>query len=300
MGDSIGHDIYPWVGLSTDTKPKNAIRGQKAIESDTGNVFEWLGDEDDTGKWVRRVNGGRQISYIENPHEKIVNEHFHRHIGTATTLAVAVTQGDTSITVADSTGFLVGDEIQIVNGVIEVTFPTITVIAGPLITLDKPIDNSFDIGDTVEVVGTDLSATAGTLAAPISYKVEPTVGEEWAIARVLITMTFSTAGDDSKFGDIAALANGVTIKFYDGIAGTYRTITNWKTNGDVIHDGYDATYNDKAGGGLFGFVSRWTFERIGAEPKIHGDHGDYLEVLIQDNLTALASVQIKAQGFVDD
>lgn len=38
-----GSDIYIWAGLSTDTKPSKAFIGQKAIETDTGNVFEWTG-----------------------------------------------------------------------------------------------------------------------------------------------------------------------------------------------------------------------------------------------------------------
>jgi hypothetical protein len=297
---SIGKGRFVWVGLSTDTKPPKAIRGQEAIESDTGNIFQWLGDENGNGAWVRRVNGGSQVSYVENPHEFVVNEHFHLHTGVATTLAAAVSPGDTSIEVVSTVGFSVGNEIQILDGTIEVTFPVITAIAGPVLTLDKPVDNGFSIGDLVEGVETDIASTAGTLATPIQYRVEPTTGEEWSIARILIVMTFPTAGDDSKFGDIASLANGLTIRFYDGLAGTYRTITNWKNNGDIIHDGYDASYNTKSGGGLFGFVARWTFERIGAEPKIHGDHGDFLEVLVQDDITALASVQIKAQGFIDD
>lgn len=297
---TIGKSLVVWVGLSTDAKPAKAVSRQQAIETDTNDVYEWFGNIDGLGAWVQIVENGRTITHDKNPHEVVVNEHFHLHTAVTDTLAVAAAAGDTSITVADAAGFVVGGELQIENGVIEVTFATITVIAGTLFTLDRPLDQNFEIGDTVTVVETDMSTTAGTLASPISYKVEPTPGEEWAIARILVTMVMLGAGDDSKFGDLTALTNGCTLRYYDGTNNQFTTFTNWKINSDIIHDGYDATYNNKAGGGNFGFVSRWTFERIGVEPKIHGDHGDYLEFLIQDDITGLVNFQVKAQGFVDD
>lgn len=39
----IGSDEYAWAGLSTATKPPSAFVGQLAIETDTGNKYEWTG-----------------------------------------------------------------------------------------------------------------------------------------------------------------------------------------------------------------------------------------------------------------
>jgi hypothetical protein len=39
----IGSDEYAWAGLSTAIKPSNAFIGQKAIETDTGDTYEWTG-----------------------------------------------------------------------------------------------------------------------------------------------------------------------------------------------------------------------------------------------------------------
>lgn len=39
----IGSDEYAWAGLSTATKPENAFIGQKLIETDTGDKYEWTG-----------------------------------------------------------------------------------------------------------------------------------------------------------------------------------------------------------------------------------------------------------------
>ena len=45
IGDSpkFGSNEYAWAGLSSATKPASAFIGQKAIETDTGNTFEWTG-----------------------------------------------------------------------------------------------------------------------------------------------------------------------------------------------------------------------------------------------------------------
>jgi hypothetical protein len=39
----IGSDEYAWAGLSTATKPPSAFVGQIAIETDTGDKYEWTG-----------------------------------------------------------------------------------------------------------------------------------------------------------------------------------------------------------------------------------------------------------------
>jgi len=39
----LGSDEYAWAGLSTAAKPTDAFIGQLAIETDTGNKYEWTG-----------------------------------------------------------------------------------------------------------------------------------------------------------------------------------------------------------------------------------------------------------------
>ena len=67
-----GSDKYIWAGLSTDTKPSTAFIGQKAIETDTGIVFEW-----DGANWCARI-GGVEIDTLVKSIP--VTETFH-HLG---------------------------------------------------------------------------------------------------------------------------------------------------------------------------------------------------------------------------
>ncbi len=47
-----GSDVYMWAGLSSAAKPANAFIGAKAIETNTGLVYEW-----DGANWCARQDG---------------------------------------------------------------------------------------------------------------------------------------------------------------------------------------------------------------------------------------------------
>jgi len=223
----------------------------------------------------------------------ITNEFFVNTTAITTTLAIAATKGDTVIHVVDATGFTVADLITVENGTEEATFPTITIIAVNAITLDQPLDNDYDIGDDVTKLINNMNVL-GTLAAPISFKVEPERAETWHIIRILVDLVHTQAADDSKFGSIASLTNGVVLRYCNTII---RTLTNWKTNADMKQDMFDVAYTDKAGGGAFGTNGRFSLKSgTGAVPEL--SEGIHLEVLIQDDLTALTSFNIKSQGHV--
>jgi hypothetical protein len=245
------------------------------------------------------TESGHIISvHVEDVHHIPINSFVHLDTNITSTIAVsAVSAGDTSIEIADATSFTVGDYIKVSNSSLERTFQRITAKATNVLTLDMPIDGDYEIGDSVIVVQKDLSATAGSLGSPIAYRLHPDPGEIWHIVRFMISMVHTAAADDSKFGDIAALANGVVFRAYNGTAGKYRTFTNWKSNADMKLDFFDLTYTDKAGGGKFGVNGRASINiGSGAVPRLSAEAGDYIEILIQDNLTALDSFGIKFQA----
>lgn len=237
------------------------------------------------------------VHVVEVQHH-IVNELFHLHTGIVSTVAVASSSGDISIIVANDAVFTVGDAVQINNGIIETTFPIITAkLGGNELQFDRPLDFGYGIGNQIEVVHTDLSTTAGTLAAPTSHVVKPEPGLIWHIKRILISLTHGSAATDDKFGDQPALTNGVVLRA--SVNGQIGSFTNWKTNGDLVLDMYDVRYSDKAGSSLFGTSGRGSFDRIGATVELNGDNGDFLEILIQDDLTLLGSYFVNAQGYAN-
>lgn len=290
---TIGQSLFVWSGLSTDTKPSGAIEGQKAIETDTGNVYQWLGDGG--GQWWIIGDHGRGLVNTLLPSWPVVNEYFHLHTGVTDTIAVATSQGDTTIVLADSTGFLEGDRIQINGGVLDQSFPLILSIATNTLTIDRQIDAEHAIGIEVEVVDLDLDAV-GSLAAPKIFIVEPPNGQIWHIERLILTMGHSTAGDLGLFGNLAALTNGCIFRVK--IGEVYSTFSNWKTNGGIKGDMFDVVFDTRSGGGgTYGTSARGSFNRIGINVRLDGNKEDRLEFLVQDDIAAITAFNMKGQGY---
>lgn len=252
-----------------------------------------------TGETVGVYKGALNV-HSADVHTAIINTQFDQHQATTTTFAVAASAGATSFTVSSVVGFAVNDFIHIANAagdVAELVHPEITAIVGNVITIDRPLDNGYIIGDSVIKTYINIATTAGTLAAPQSFTVQPLDGDVWHLTRILIEMTHTTAGDNGLFGDLTALTNGVVLRRYDGATSSFSTFTIWKTNSDIVTDMYDVTYSARSGGGgAYGTNCRGTFKNADAIVKLDGAVGDYLQILVQDDLTSLTSFRVKAQG----
>jgi len=229
-------------------------------------------------------------------HRFIVSKKFGQSTATSTTLAADVSSGATQITLTSATGFAVGNHLRITGQCTENICSQITVLAGNVATLDRPLDNSYLSGDSVTKMIPNMGVL-GTLASPESFKVIPPADEVWHLAEMLIEMTHGTAGDNGLFGDLTALTNGVVLRKYDGTTSSYLTFTLWKTNSDIVLDMYNIIYAARSGGGgSYGTNAKASFKNTGAIVYLNGIAGDYLEILVQDDLTGLDSFRIKVQG----
>lgn len=250
---------------------------------------------DGYGNPIKSLDGAINM-HDADVHRAIINRQFNQITATTTTFAANASAGATSITLTSATGFAVGDYLRLESATAEDLHPRITVLAGTLATLDRPIDNSYVIGNTITKAIINM-AVSGTLASPQSFKVQPKTGNVWHLTRVLIEMTHAAAGDNGLFGGITALTNGVVLRRYDGTTGKFATFTVWKTNSDIVTDMYDIVYAARSGGGgAYGTNARGTFHNAGAIVYLDGTAGDYLEILVQDNISTLTSFRIKAQG----
>lgn len=254
---------------------------------------------DGAGNPINSLDGAIDV-HDSDVHTSPINEYFLRLLGTITTLTANSAAGATSITVASVAGLSVDDYIQIRNGTIERSFPQIKAIVGSVLTLDRPLDNAFSIGDEVETISFSMNVV-GTISSPISYKLALDIGETQHVLGFTLGMVHTGAGDNSMFGDIVGgLANGVVFRRYDGATGLFSTLTVWKTNGSFVIDTYSLRYDDKAGGGKNATTADGRIkDRSGAIIRIDKSAGDYLELLIQDDLTPLAAFTMKAQGHIE-
>lgn len=247
--------------------------------------------QDETGKYVLNIHDA-------HVHTVLINRHFIDFDSATESPSVAIVSGDTTVLVASTTGFSVGNMIVIkdANGDIrEHHFEVTAVVADTSITLNRPIDMAYTTSAVLEVVIMNMNV-AGSLASPVIYEIIPPSDEVWHITRILVSITDQTAMDDAKFGGITALTNGVTIiESRD----SETTFSNWLTNSSMKEDMYDVDYSVKAPSGFYGLNARWTFEKAGVVARLDGANGDTLKVLIQDNLTGLDTFRIKAQGHIE-
>jgi hypothetical protein len=267
---------------------KSVLTGQSQLTNSFENISTYRTALNVNSAWLVR---------------KIVNETFHKHTATTTTLNVAASAGDTSVTVVSATGFAIGDEIKIEEtvdgvGVQEIGVMTITNVVGAVLTLDRPLGFDYTTSADVIKVITNM-AVVGTLASPVIFEIDPPLGTVWQLTRIMHSITDQTAMDDAKFGGIAALTNGVSLRATTA-AGRTVIFANWKSNYDMKLDMYDVDYSTKAPSGFFGLNGRWTFTKAEVIAELDGDASPIqkLELLIQDDLTGLDTFFMRAQGRV--
>jgi hypothetical protein len=240
--------------------------------------------------------------HVADIHDTLISRNAVNFSGTTSNLNANASVGDTALTVVSDVAFAVGNWIDITEGNIEEpNFLQITAKpGGNVLTLDRPIDNAYTTATpaVVEIVDPDMSSANGTLAVPVSYKLQPPANQVWHILRQILTMQDGTAMDTSLFGGAAALANGVVIR--KNINGTITTLTHWDSNIDVMENSFDFNFHGKAPAGSYGLVSRFTYNRVAAYVHLDGSTSDYLEVLIQDDLTVLEDMQIMFQGHLQE
>lgn len=240
------------------------------------------------------------IVHDEDIDTVLVNQLAHEHTAVSTTPTAAISPGDTSFTLTSAVGFATGDSLLITEGLnSEIHLPKITDLTGAVATLDGPIDLPYTTAAEISLVKVEMRDTVGSLASPVSYIVRPHTGVVWHLTRLNFAMVHNSAGDDSLFGNIPALTNGIVIRKVSN--GIFTTLTNWKSNQDIKEDMFDVKYSDKAGPGLFGTSGRWSFkQRTQTVVRLNGTLNDELEILVQDDLQGLISFHINMQGHIDE
>jgi len=260
-----------------------------------------VGLYDSDGNGIKSLNGALDVHAVD-AHFEAFDSYVDRLSGVASTLAAATVGDGTERTIEVAAGggllFSEGEEVDISDGSYENTHPVIISIVGDVLTLDHYIDRAHAIGTPVKVITTNM-AVLGSLGAPVSFTSAPSGGKVVHLHRLLISMSHAAAGDLGKFGGIDALINGVAIRTH--VDGVYTTFTNWKANSDLVDDMYDVRFDVRSGGGgAYGTSARWTLSNVGATVRLDGVEGDFVEVLVQDDLRGLASFKIKMQGHYGD
>lgn len=128
-------------------------------------------------------------------------------------------------------------------------------------------------------------------SSAVTFSAVPPAGKKWVISRLLIYFSTSQAFDETGFGSLAALTNGIDIVL-DGVS-----ILNWKDNIDINTSMFDAdgkelyTKKDKSLSGRFTF-SRFTGMSGGV--TVRSPSGFAMK--IRDDLSSLTIFRARIEG----
>jgi hypothetical protein len=125
-------------------------------------------------------------------------------------------------------------------------------------------------------------------------------GQIYELNRMLINIQASGVLASQKYGDLAALTNGIKIYVEsNGVrsefdTGAVKTHDDWA---GICHDSMALNYGNVAGKTI---SVRWTFSKSGHGISLDGDKAEKFIVQINDDLSSLTKHQFMVQGEIDN
>lgn len=224
-------------------------------------------------------------------------------VANQTTLSSTATKDSYDIEVSDPTGIIAGKYIILFSPTDNrAFFGYCKGIASSTVTLDSKLDFSYPAGSYVDVGITNFNVNGSSTAQTFGLRGvgDPTgVPSTVDINKIKLSCICSSPVDLSKFGDIAELTRGVLIRHRtnDGIY----NILNIKSNLEIgnIFDDWTPYAALNPAQGVDGFVATLTFngqDNMSVVKRL--ETGEDLEIIIQDNLTAITVINAIAEGHV--
>ncbi len=210
------------------------------------------------------------------------------------TISSSTNIDDVVLNVVSSAGVVVDQAITIYEGV-NMFQSLVTGITGTTITISSPLDFAFTTLALVECGDWNL-AVDGSIT-PQVYKIKiPTITTAH-IHTVNISILDSSDMDDSTFGGLPQLTNGILFRFVDTIEKNLALIVN---NIGFWESGFDTNYADKAPAGQYGFKARRDIWKAnGTVLQLIGSTNDEFQIHVRDDLTGLDLLACTINGHME-
>lgn len=235
--------------------------------------------------------------FIQDQTTQSIDVFFTNKKGDVTTTTEAV-QGGHSVDLEPGHGAVVGDVIESRTAENFVQAEIIAVSVNT-ITVATPWSRTFPIGVVIGL-GSPLLNVLGSQGTPVIFSVDPSAVQNIDLTRVILNFIDNMAMDFTTFGSLAELGTGCTLR-YKSQDGTFINLFNWRSNGELIERSFDHNFQSKVGGGSFGFIARSTWagqSKRGVTLRVDGARGEELQIVVQDDLTALNKFRVIAQGHI--
>ncbi len=280
------------------TKKNNPIQIDDSGIVRTVQLVNIIGSGGDT---VKVTNGGLDVNIQDQNTDAIIA--YFNQVTNSTTITIETALDDTAITVADSTGAVIGSYIIIFNAD-QQRFTTFfaTSVSGNIINLDGPLDVVYPVGTFVDIAIVDLSVD-GTVTPQVfglrGTTVPPgSVPIEFDLTRIMFQMVTDSPVSFGLFGNLPELSKGLFMRKRDG---RYKNIVNFKTNDDIAQAmfDYDVFVATNPAQGVDGFKARLTFagqNKVGVTIRL--GPGEDAEWWVQDDLSGITRFRILAEGHI--
>ena len=253
------------------------------------------GTEEDPGREVQDVN-------IQDQSTATVILPLVQTLST-TSLSIPAVQFQYVCTLASVTNVIAGRQLRIFEADSDrYYFGTVLSVNGNIVTMDTPLDFSFQAGSVVTVNNSNMAVNGSV--TPVHFHLRtgtPSIPSDIDVTRMIMVCQTATAVDLNKFGNLAKLTRGLVLRTENDLTGVVRNIWNVKSNGELASIGYDWTpYSaSNPAQGINGFSWRLTFggqEKMGVVIRV--DQYGQLGLIVQDNLSTLTSLICVVEGHV--
>lgn len=301
----VGKNAQPtYIALSTDVSGDKitgaTIKGGSVFLSDTS---EWKIIGSDT-ELLHYSPGGIPLesnkavpTNIQDQHTPSINSLFSQSLSNFTLASdTPVSTVDTLEYVFEATAghdMIIGSQIILLDVAGDRFLQAVVIdVATNVITIDRPLDHIYPSATTLGRITTENMGVAGSLATPKIFSVR--AGANPAdFTQIKLHFLDETAMDDSTFGGIGALTNGLVFRI---INSNQTTVFNFKTNSEMKHFGI-VEYSTKAKSGQFGLLA--TFKFAGQSERgvtLRISDNDVIQWVVQDDLTDLIDLHASAIG----
>jgi hypothetical protein len=238
---------------------------------------------------MQRVGGVPKLDvFIQDQNSLAGVITMHNDQSTAT-LAVQALPGDTTLTLEAGHTVTAGQLLFLIKP--RLFFESVvTNVVTNTISIDRPVCQVFPV--TSEVVAGIWNANVNGSVTPQIFHVKPPPGQVWDTTAIHVAITDNSAMDDSLFGGITALTNGVLLRKKLNSKG-YENRGLIKNNGD-LRLVCDADYAARAPSGEFGISGKCKFQgggNLGVTIRVDANQDEELEMLIQDDLLAILTLK---------
>jgi hypothetical protein len=211
-------------------------------------------------------------------------------------LASPVNVGDTVFSLASGPsghGFTAGGEYLSIMQDGAFLQTKVKSVSGNDITLSEPATTPFTLDATIIRGSVEMNINGSVTPNNFQFYLRDAV-VPIDIETAVITMWHTATGDDSHFGDLNALTNGLLFQRSDGTIQNYGL---YRSNSDFVELGSKLTYTDKAGGGLFATQIFFDIKDIyGVALRLNPKTADKFIGTVQDDLTGLARMRVSLMG----